>query len=851
VFLHVNGFPGYGHSQQLGIKLLGSNNIIRNSELQYAASQMVWLGNNGKSINNLIHHVAYSGDWGSGVGLWNTAGGVQISGCTIYAVGRSCVDMSFSYQPNPLLPVTQNLNNELCYNDFSDYLKVCNDGGAIYSWGFRDLTGTRYHHNWFHHAGVKPDLAGAKLDGGQRSIYMDQGSGPVTINHNVFYENFANLSQDASDIYNQNHFEHKIAGSSGIYNNTVASNAGQNISYTTYESSPKDIFRNNIFWGRINGNWGNANPVNETNTVFQNDTVTRTSAQNSAGTVYLGANSVRFTNPLFVGSGGGAGGLAYQLQSGSPARNRATAVSAVGVASGDDCGAYEFGVTPWVPGYKPVSFIPPAGGGGGSGGGSDPTPYLIEAEDYDASSSISNNGTNIGGLNAGDWVRYDVNFAEAKDKMVMYYSRGNTGNGTVEVRLDSTGGTLLATVSIPDTGGWAVFDQISEVLSSPISGVESIFLVFPTGIGNCNIDWLEFQTDTPSGVTNIYSLSSVSPITVPYNTAFGSNGAGVGLPSSVNCVFVGGGTGSVNLTWAIGTYNALTPAYADASYNIVGTPVTGASITNTSGKTVTCNVTVQDMFQPLASPITAIWDFTKLVTNTTNAYGTVNASDDITLIKSLSPGPTNRPLQSKGTAPKLSANKGVFIGTGAFEETGTTTAFNFMSYNATPANFKWTVLFVANITDTNNLAGIMGNNGFYHLNHGFAINTWTTDATTELGTFITNGVSGGAIGWGEDGGIAPGTNRVMTIRVDNSLGAASGKVRSYLGSTAINATSGGNGALSSTIPSKRFELGDMGTNSGYDFQGTMSMVVILAGVESDAVLAKLQSDIAAYNGISL
>src|SRR5688572_11661987 len=324
VMMDVNEFPGYGNAKQTGVKLIGPNSVIKNSELQYAASNCIWLGERGRAENNLIRDIGYEGSWGAGVDIWGTTGNQVITRNTISRTGRSCVDLGYNYIPRG---VASNLNVEISYNDMSQWGMLNIDLGAIYSWGFRNLTGSSIHHNWFHDDGVVPDPTGAPLDGIQTATYFDQASGPYTVHHNVYWNNFTKLKQDAADHYTQPLFEHRNAGSSYLYNNTFYSAAP--MTYVTYVVSPHDVQRNNIYRKRININWATTNG-NTSNCLLEG------------------------TNPQFESAG--QGGLAYRLKAGSPAINTGVVIPGItdGSVGAPDMGAYEFGGTAWTAGYVPV-----------------------------------------------------------------------------------------------------------------------------------------------------------------------------------------------------------------------------------------------------------------------------------------------------------------------------------------------------------------------------------------------------------------------------------------------------------------------------------------------------------------
>jgi len=102
---------------------------------------------------------------------------------------------------------------------------------------------------------------------------------------------------------------------------------------------------------------------------------------------------------------------------------------------------------------------------------------------------------------------YDVGFAN--DGFYAHYKNLNlnsiaghvdarvasAGNGgTIEFHLDSTTGPLLATVTVPITGGWQTWTTVTASTSLVTSGIHDLYVVFKgtTSIGNLN--WFAFKT---------------------------------------------------------------------------------------------------------------------------------------------------------------------------------------------------------------------------------------------------------------------------------------------------------------------------------------------------------------------
>lgn len=355
------------------------------------------------------------------------------------------------------------------------------------------------------------------------------------------------------------------------------------------------------------------------------------------------------------------------------------------------------------------------------------------------------------------------------------------------------------------------------------------------------------------GVENIATLGAVSDIFVPYNTAFGTNGAGVGLPASLSCTFDSAGVGSVDMTWAVGSYLPATSGASgldDVLYVITGTPVTTGSITNTNTILKNVNVTVRDMFQPLTAGIGWIVSSSGLATSTTNTFGTVDGSNNITLLKSLAPGPLGRDLTGIGTVPTLSGGNMVFGGAGNFEQSSANTDFDFLSYDAAD-NVKHTILMVFNPTDTNsNNNPLMGNNGFTTSINGFSL-WWDCSSTNSLVGYWIAANGAECVGWtGGSTQITAATDNVYAWQFDKTLPATSGnRVKGFRGSTQFDGSCNGSGASDITPANGKFQLGGRGGGAGGFFTGNMRMVVILTGTESDAVRNKLAADMLVYCGL--
>jgi len=121
------------------------------------------------------------------------------------------------------------------------------------------------------------------------------------------------------------------------------------------------------------------------------------------------------------------------------------------------------------------------------------TTELIEAECFDDMSGIINDGTNIGGINSGDWVAY--NNIDLTDISSVKVSAGTpTAGGIIEFRLGDIDGELIGSMEITTTRGWVDFET-TEINTSRAEGEQDLYLVF-TGTEHAlfNIDWIIFSS---------------------------------------------------------------------------------------------------------------------------------------------------------------------------------------------------------------------------------------------------------------------------------------------------------------------------------------------------------------------
>jgi len=375
-------------------------------------------------------------------------------------------------------------------------------------------------------------------------------------------------------------------------------------------------------------------------------------------------------------------------------------------------------------------------------------------------------------------------------------------------------------------------------------------------LGNAVEALNQVLTDIRTGVVTsgpvakeIQSLAVVGALTPAYQTTFGSNGVGVGLPPQVMATFTDASNALVDMTWAVGGYlpNTDPGFFADTPYTIIGTPVTTPTVLNTALVTRSVSVTVKSAFAPFTSGIQGVYATKGLVDNTSNVYGTV-ASGSINVLKSLAPGPLGRDLIPNGIAPTLSGGKAVMIGTGSFQSPNKTD-FKFLSYNVVPNNLKWTIIFGGNITDNATTNAILGDHGFSASNDGMSLNFGLTAGARQASIFITG--TGGVVNDATFAAVlTTGIEQLHVAQFDYSLGTGS-RSKWFKGVTPFTTVSAGAAVPRNNTSDDEMNFGDAGTFQAFDQVGTQSLWVILDNTETDAVRNKFMSDCSVLTGITL
>ncbi|MEV8046909.1 PQQ-dependent sugar dehydrogenase [Streptomyces griseoluteus] len=128
-------------------------------------------------------------------------------------------------------------------------------------------------------------------------------------------------------------------------------------------------------------------------------------------------------------------------------------------------------------------------------------PRHRQAEHYTDSSGVTlqskdtaHGGKTVGDIHSGDWISFTPYALGNARKITARVSSGGAG-GTLEIRAGSAKGTLLGKTTVPVTGGWETFQDVSADLSRAPKATTTLFLVFKGGTGALfDVDDFTFTT---------------------------------------------------------------------------------------------------------------------------------------------------------------------------------------------------------------------------------------------------------------------------------------------------------------------------------------------------------------------
>ena len=142
-----------------------------------------------------------------------------------------------------------------------------------------------------------------------------------------------------------------------------------------------------------------------------------------------------------------------------------------------------------------------------------PADLHVEAEDWSAvielpegevvleDTTDENGGQNVSYINAGDWMEYSVELAEAACYIGSYRVASQDGSDGFTISVD---GALTDTVVVPSTGGWQNWVSLNSAVE--LSAGQQIMRFDALG-GEQNINWFEFNKTDASACADESSIT--------------------------------------------------------------------------------------------------------------------------------------------------------------------------------------------------------------------------------------------------------------------------------------------------------------------------------------------------------
>jgi hypothetical protein len=137
-----------------------------------------------------------------------------------------------------------------------------------------------------------------------------------------------------------------------------------------------------------------------------------------------------------------------------------------------------------------------------------PIPGTVQAENFTAMNGIqtqattdAGGGSNVGYIDAGDWLDYKVNVQTAGTYNIQYRVASLNGGGSIQLRSDTT---VLATTAVPSTGAWQTWVTVNAT-ADLAAGEQTLRIAVP--VGGYNLNWIGFSSaSNPAPIGQVITL---------------------------------------------------------------------------------------------------------------------------------------------------------------------------------------------------------------------------------------------------------------------------------------------------------------------------------------------------------
>src|SRR6478672_475387 len=218
-------------------------------------------------------------------------------------------------------------------------------------------------------------------------------------------------------------------------------------------------------------------------------------------------------------------------------------------------------------------------------------PGHFEAEDYSAmfgvqteNTSDAGGGKDVGWIELGDYMDYAVNVGTTG--ILTLNLRVATPVDGAQLKVKKSDGTVLATVNIPNTSGWQLFQTISTPIN--LTAGQQTLRIESSSSAGWNINWFEFSLGSSGNVAPIVNAGSSQVITLPVNsvTLNGTASDPDGTIATYAWTKVTGGAATIT---SPSTASTTITGLVQGSYNFRLTVTDNLGASSSSDVTVTVN----------------------------------------------------------------------------------------------------------------------------------------------------------------------------------------------------------------------------------------------------------------------
>lgn len=96
-------------------------------------------------------------------------------------------------------------------------------------------------------------------------------------------------------------------------------------------------------------------------------------------------------------------------------------------------------------------------------------------------------------IHDGDWAVYKYLAFDGDLSRVTATIGSAVPDSVIEIRLDAPDGPVCATLNVPETGGWTVWQHVEARLTTKVIGTHAVYLVFRAGTRGRILDLLDFR----------------------------------------------------------------------------------------------------------------------------------------------------------------------------------------------------------------------------------------------------------------------------------------------------------------------------------------------------------------------